>query len=110
MHKVADVRVLVVGRRLFAVRIDSDLLDWRKGYSALAYSVVDLPDQIGRSLLAYLEHYALVSGSFDLAVDAAGEYWWLELNPNGQWGWLEEKTGLGMAAAFADLLTRGDTA
>lgn len=108
--KVADVRVLVVGRRLFAVRIDSDLLDWRKDYSALAYSVVDLPDQISRALLAYLEHYALVSGSFDLAVDAAGEHWWLELNPNGQWGWLEEKTGLGMSAAFADLLTQGDTA
>ncbi|MFI1257118.1 hypothetical protein ACH4U6_25520 [Streptomyces netropsis] len=26
----------------------------------------------------------------------------------GQWGWLEENTGLKMAAAFADLLTRGD--
>ncbi len=37
-----------------------------------------------------------------LGWDAAG------VNPNGQWGWLEEKTGLPMAAAFADLLAQGD--
>lgn len=108
VDKVADVRVLVVGRQVFAVRIDSGLLDWRKDYSALSYTVVDLPDHVDRALLAYLDHFRLASGSFDLAVDRAGDYWWLELNPNGQWGWLEEHTGLKMSAAFADLLTRGD--
>ncbi|MFD8545114.1 ATP-grasp ribosomal peptide maturase [Streptomyces sp. NPDC059649] len=110
VDKVADVRVLVVGGRAFPVRIDSDLLDWRKDYSALTYSVVGLPDHVEAALLAYLDHFGLVSGSFDLAVDRAGDHWWLELNPNGQWGWLEEKTGLEMSAAFADLLTRGEPA
>ncbi|TVL90049.1 hypothetical protein CD790_24595 [Streptomyces sp. SAJ15] len=107
VDKAADVRVLVVGRRAFAVRIDSDLLDWRKDYSALSYTVVDLPDNVNKALLGFLDHLGLVSGSFDLAVDRAGDYWWLELNPNGQWGWLEDKTGLEMSAAFADLL-QGD--
>ncbi|MEU6480582.1 ATP-grasp ribosomal peptide maturase [Streptomyces sp. NPDC047017] len=108
--KVADVRVLVVGRRLFAVRIDSGLLDWRRDYSAARYSVVDLPGQVSKALLGCLDHYELVSGSFDLALDEYGAYWWLELNPNGQWGWLEENTGLEMSAAFADLLTEGHAA
>jgi ATP-grasp ribosomal peptide maturase len=109
VDKVADIRVLVVGRRVFAVRIDSGLLDWRKDYSALSYTAVDLPDRVSKALVSCLDHFGLVSGSFDLAVDSADKYWWLELNPNGQWGWLEEKTGLRMSAAFADLLTRGDT-
>ncbi|NUK22103.1 ATP-grasp ribosomal peptide maturase [Streptomyces lunaelactis] len=109
VDKVADLRVLVVGRQVFAVRIDSSLLDWRKDYSALSYTVLDLPDRVDKALLAYLDHFGLVSGSFDLAVDRAGDYWWLELNPNGQWGWLEENTGLKMTAAFADLLTQGDS-
>ncbi|MFE6053954.1 ATP-grasp ribosomal peptide maturase [Kitasatospora sp. NPDC056446] len=109
VDKAADVRVLVVGRRTFAVGIGSDLLDWRRDYSALSYSVVELPDQLTKMLHAFLEHYGLVSGSFDLAVDRAGNYWWLELNPNGQWAWLEDETGLDMSAAFADLLTRGET-
>ncbi|MER8101656.1 ATP-grasp ribosomal peptide maturase [Kitasatospora sp. NPDC094016] len=110
IDKIADVRVLVVGRRTFAVRIDSGLLDWRRDYSALSYSVVDLPDRLNKMLHAFVAYVGLVSGSFDLAVDRAGEYWWLELNPNGQWAWLEGATGLEMAAAFADLLTRGETA
>ncbi|MEU0811145.1 ATP-grasp ribosomal peptide maturase [Streptomyces sp. NPDC005970] len=109
VDKVADLRVLVVGRRSFAVRIDSGLLDWRKDYSALSYSAAELPDRLEKALFAYLDHFGLASGSFDLALDREGEPHWLELNPNGQWGWLEEKTGLPMAAAFADLLAQGDT-
>ncbi|WP_225101867.1 ATP-grasp ribosomal peptide maturase [Streptomyces sp. CoH27] len=109
VDKVADLRVLIVGRHTFAVRIDSELLDWRKDYSALAYTVEHLPDRVDKALHAYLDLLELVSGSFDLAVDRAGDYWWLELNPNGQWGWLETETGLPMSAAFADLLMRGDS-
>ncbi|PJN34222.1 hypothetical protein CG717_06880 [Streptomyces sp. CB02613] len=107
VDKVADLRVLVVGRVVFAVRIESGMLDWRKDYSALSYRVVNLPARMENALLAYLDHFGLASGSFDFAVDEAGGLWWLELNPNGQWGWLEESTGLAMSAAFAELLTQG---
>ncbi|MFE6099732.1 ATP-grasp ribosomal peptide maturase [Streptomyces laurentii] len=108
VDKVADLRVLLVGRQVFAVRITSGLLDWRKDYSALSYDVVDLPGAIEKALLAYLDHYGLASGSFDFAEDQQGDLWWLELNPNGQWGWLEPHTGLPMSTAFAALLT-GET-
>ncbi|CAL9361566.1 hypothetical protein SUDANB120_00675 [Streptomyces sp. enrichment culture] len=104
VDKAADLRVLIVGRQVFAVRITSDLLDWRKDYSALSYDVVDLPAEVEGALLAYLDHHGLVSGSFDLAVDQRGDPWWLELNPNGQWGWLEPHTALPMSATFAALL------
>ena len=108
VEKVADLRVLIVGRRVFAVRIDSGLLDWRTDYEALSYSVVCLPERLEKVLLAFLDHFGLVSGSFDLALDGKGDFHWLELNPNGQWGWLEEKTGLEMSAAIADLLIQGE--
>ncbi|MBC3982857.1 ATP-grasp ribosomal peptide maturase [Streptomyces sp. AC536] len=108
VDKQADVRVLVVGRRVFAVRIDSDLLDWRRDYSALSYRVIDLPVTLSEALLAYLEHFGLPSGSFDMALGRDGAFHWLELNPNGQWGFLEEGTGLDMAGAFADLLVQGE--
>jgi ATP-grasp ribosomal peptide maturase len=107
VDKVADLRVVVVGSKVFAVRIDSDLLDWRKDYGALTYSVVDLPDRLERALIAVLGYFGLASGSFDLAVDRQGEPHWLELNPNGQWGWLEDETELKLTAAFADLLEQG---
>ncbi|MCX5194436.1 ATP-grasp ribosomal peptide maturase [Streptomyces sp. NBC_00249] len=109
VDKVCDVRVLIVGRRVFAVRIESDLLDWRRDYSALTYSAVTLPTSLEAALLAFLDAFGLASGSFDLAVDRDGAHWLLELNPNGQWGWLAEQTELPMAAAFADLLAQGGT-
>ncbi|MFD7976688.1 ATP-grasp ribosomal peptide maturase [Streptomyces sp. NPDC059071] len=109
VDKVADLRVLIVGRQVFAVRINSGLLDWRKDYSVLSYSVVDLPGAIEKALLTYLDHYGLRSGSFDFAEDHRGDLWWLEINPNGQWGWLEPRTGLQMSAAFAALLAGEST-
>jgi hypothetical protein len=109
VDKVADLRVVVVGSQVFTVRIDSGLLDWRTDYSALTYTPVSLPADVERALLAHLRHFGLVSGSFDLCVTRDGGLRWLELNPNGQWGWIEEETGLPIAAAFADLLEQGAT-
>lgn len=105
--KVADLRVVVAGDQVFPVRIDSSLLDWRTDYDALTYRVVALPHGMDKVLITYLEHFGLTSGSFDLAVGRDGRLHWLELNPNGQWGWLEDKTGLPITAAFADLLEQG---
>ena len=56
-----------------------------------------LPDRVAEGLHAYLDRLDLISGSFDLAVDRAGDYWWLET-----------ETGLAMSSAFADLLAQGD--
>ncbi|MBH1935543.1 hypothetical protein I5Q34_14895 [Streptomyces sp. AV19] len=95
------------GENTFAIRIDSDLLDWREDYDVLFYSVIDLPSRLEKALTAYLGHFEPASGSFDLCIDRQGDFHWLELNPNGQWGWLEEQTGLELSAAFADLLMRG---
>lgn len=104
--KTGDVRVTVIGDRVFCVRIDSDLLDWRTDYSHLTYTVVQPPPGIEQALHSYLRHFGLVFGAFDFAVDRAQRWWFLECNPSGQWYWLESETGLPMRAALADLLER----
>ncbi|SBT90471.1 ATP-grasp ribosomal peptide maturase, SAV_5884 family [Streptomyces sp. DI166] len=106
IEKTADVRVTVIGDRVFPVRIDSGLLDWRTDYSRLHYSVVTPPPGIAEALHAYLAHFGLVFGAFDFAIDRQGQWWFLECNPSGQWYWLEPETGLPMLAATADLLER----
>jgi ATP-grasp ribosomal peptide maturase len=108
VDKVADLRVVVIGNQVFAVRIDSDMLDWRRDYSVLKHSVAELPDGMGKALVSYLARFGLVAGSFDLCIDRDGNLHWLELNPNGQWGWLEDETGLPLAATHAELLARGE--
>ncbi|MBG0853819.1 ATP-grasp ribosomal peptide maturase [Streptomyces spinoverrucosus] len=106
VEKTADVRVTVIGDQVFAVRIDSDLLDWRTDYSRLRYSIATPPPGVAEALHAYLSHFGLVFGAFDFAVDRQGRWWFLECNPSGQWYWLEPETGLPMLAAMADLLER----
>ncbi|ADI10701.1 hypothetical protein SBI_07581 [Streptomyces bingchenggensis BCW-1] len=106
VEKVADIRVTVIGERVFCVRIDSGLLDWRMDYAQLTYTVAQPPEAITEALFAYLAHFRLVFGAFDFAVDRQGRWWFLECNPSGQWAWLEPETGLPMVAAMADLLER----
>lgn len=108
VDKHADVRVTVIGDRVFGVRIDSGLLDWRTDYDRLRYSVIEPPPPVRAALFAYLKRFRLVFGAFDFAMDADGQWWFLECNPSGQWAWLEPETGLPMIAAMADLLERGE--
>ncbi|MFB4426895.1 ATP-grasp ribosomal peptide maturase [Streptomyces sp. QL37] len=107
VDKIADVRVTVIGSRVFCVRIDSGLLDWRTDYDRLSYSVVEPPPGIREALHAYLSQFWLAFGAFDFAIDRYGAWWFLECNPSGQWAWLQEETGLPMVAAMADLLEKG---
>lgn len=106
VDKAADARVTVIGDHVFAVRIDSDLLDWRTDYSRLTYTPVEPPPGLTAVLYRYLTHFRLVFGCFDFAIGRDGQWWFLECNPSGQWAWLEPETGLPMVAAMADLLER----
>lgn len=106
VHKTADIRVTVIGPRVFCVRIDSDLLDWRTDYSRLAYTPVEAPPAVESALHRYLHHFGLVFGAFDFCVDRDGRWWFLECNPSGQWYWLQTETGLPLLTALADLLER----
>ncbi|MBL3670576.1 ATP-grasp ribosomal peptide maturase [Streptomyces sp. M2CJ-2] len=78
IDKTGDVRVTVIGDRGFCVRIDSDLLDWRTDYTRLHYRVVQPPPGVPEALRAYLDHFRLVFGAFDFAVDRQGRWWFLE--------------------------------
>ncbi|MEU7165496.1 ATP-grasp ribosomal peptide maturase [Streptomyces morookaense] len=107
VDKAADARVTVMGNRIFAVRIDSNLLDWRTDYSTHTYTPVAPPPDVERAIFAYLRHFGLVFGAFDFALSHRGEWTFIECNPSGQWAWMEPPTGLPMTVALADLLERG---
>ncbi|MEU4223594.1 ATP-grasp ribosomal peptide maturase [Nonomuraea sp. NPDC026600] len=103
VDKTADLRVTVVGDDLFCVRIDSDLLDWRQDYNRLSYTVVEAPPGLAEKCVTFLETLELRFGAFDFALSQDGPVF-LECNPNGQWGWIEDETGVSISAAIADLL------
>ena len=48
-------------------------------------------------------------GRFDF-IRKDGELWFLELNPNGQWAWLDEKNEHGLVSMVADAIKAEDRA
>jgi glutathione synthase/RimK-type ligase-like ATP-grasp enzyme len=104
-----DVRVTVVGQRpLAAVHQAPDRLsaplDWRRGDPG-KWVPYDLPTDVGSMCVRLVELFDLRFGGIDLAVDDHGRHWFLELNPNGEWGWLQH-ANLPIAQALADELLR----
>lgn len=108
--KVLDLRVTVVGRKVFAVAIHSQdeeetRVDWRQGSSiSLEHTVFDLPDALRVQCADLVAQLGLRFGAIDLVKDSAGNFWFLEINPNGQWAWIENRTGLPIASAIVDEL------
>ncbi len=106
VEKVADIRVTVVGEKVFAIRIDSGLLDWRADYDTLTYTLVPCPPALESSIRRYMRSYGLMFAAFDFALTPNGDWVFLECNPNGQWAWIPEQEPV-VADALADLLERG---
>jgi ATP-grasp ribosomal peptide maturase len=112
--KAYDVRVTAVDDVLFAVAVRSDSaaghLDWRRDYESLSYEVLDVPADVADAIGVLMWRLELRFGALDFAVTTTGEWLFYEINPNGQWGWVEDATGLPIADAIADaLITTGET-
>lgn len=111
--KQYEVRLTVVGERLFAARIDAGSeaarLDWRTDYASLKFTPIDVPDDVAAGVRALMAALRLRFGALDFVVDPSDVWWFLEINPNGQWGWVEDATGQPIADAIAADL-QGDPA
>lgn len=109
--KSHEVRLTVVGEELFAAEIhagsDAARVDWRSDYDALTYDVCQVPDDVRAGVLGWLEHFRLNFGAFDFAVTPTGDWVMFECNPSGEWSWIQNRTGLPIAAHLADLLIGG---
>jgi glutathione synthase/RimK-type ligase-like ATP-grasp enzyme len=113
VEKACDLRVTVVGERLFACRIDSQdnelgAVDWRRaGVGAVLVRPYELdPDTAGKCL-ALVRRLDLDLAGLDLIVTPEGETVFLEVNATGQWLWVQEATGMPIAAAIVDQLVDG---
>ncbi|MFD3481742.1 ATP-grasp ribosomal peptide maturase [Streptomyces sp. NPDC058665] len=108
--KTTDVRVTVVGRKVFAQQVAAPdgALDWRRGdWDELVHAPIGVPPRIEAALHSYLASFGLRFGCFDFALTGDGDdpaHWTaIECNPNGQWGWLPDAPAI--TAAFADILS-----
>ena len=68
------------------------------------YQRVETPVEVAGPVRRLLAALRLRFAAIDFAVDADGRWWFLEVNSNGQWLWIEQATGMPIAAAIAAAL------
>jgi hypothetical protein len=103
-----DLRITVVGGQVMAAIAGESTaeLDWRLDPER-EWRPFDLPEADAGRCRKLVAELGLRFGGIDLAQDDAGELWFLEINPNGEWGWLSEGAGLPIVAALCEELTGG---
>lgn len=100
-----DVRVTIIDDRCMAAEHDpapGAPLDWRLEDGSTWISV-ELPADDAKRCAALVRELGLRYGAVDLVRDASGALWFLEINANGEWGWLHG-AGVSVVEALCDAL------
>lgn len=113
IEKQFDVRTVLMGKHIysFALRTPRNSLDWRfdAAIRNLAVEAIATPDEVLKGLLTFAEASGLSFGSADFAVDRNGKWWFLEINEEGQFLWLEEYSPeAALLQKFCAFLTAGE--
>lgn len=100
-----DVRLTIIGHEVFGavMRTPPDIADCRLVLDS-SYEVWPVPSQTESQLHDMMARLGLVFGTIDLKIAADGEPCFLEVNPQGQFAYVEIETGMPLMHAFARFL------
>lgn len=105
-----DLRVTIVGRDVFAAKLlfksGSHPVDSR--VERVPVEPVELPKKLIERLLDLVKYYGLVYAAIDLRYSEQEGYTFFEINPEGQFLWIEIETGLPISAAIGNILIGPD--
>jgi glutathione synthase/RimK-type ligase-like ATP-grasp enzyme len=92
--KNLDVRMVLMGTAVYSYALSNPKgsLDWRQdvGQGLITVESIATPAEVESAVLAFAGKAGISFGSFDFAVDATGAWWFLEVNEEGQFLWLDE--------------------
>ena len=99
-----DIRVTAIGDLVFAAENSSPQhIDGR--LTNAPYQAHLLPTWLSNRLSRLVSSLSLNFGAMDLIYDlSSGKYWFIELNSNGQWAFIEEDTSLPLCFAVRNFL------
>ncbi len=111
LNKKLELRVTIVGDKIFAFSIDSQRvanaqIDWRKEGASMVneWKPFDLPKSIEKKLLACMDEFKLNYGAIDLILTPDDEYYFLEVNAAGEYFWLDELCNYEISKQIAAVL------
>lgn len=107
-----DLRITIIGDKLFPAEIDAGQtsypVDMRMVIGETEVKPVKLPIRLEKALLKLQRRLGLSYGAIDMRRTPDDEYIFFEVNPAGQWLFVEERTGLPISQAMADYLAKSE--
>lgn len=101
-----DLRVTIIGTSIFCSAVGTNKsnypIDYRMELDDLNVKQFELPSEISKKLLKLMSRLGLRYGAIDLRVTPDNEIYFLEVNPSGQWLFMENRTGQKITNAFCD--------
>lgn len=93
IDKSLEIRVFYLDGKCYALGMllcssEDRVIDFRTAVKELRYCRYQLPEHIADSLIQLMNRLKLHTGSIDMIVDTNDEYYFLEVNPTGQLGWV----------------------
>ena len=111
INKSYELRITYFGDHYIAIKIDSQIhpkgiMDWRYVPThELVLEKITLPDKIDQSCRKLMQYFGVIFGCFDFIVTPDNEYYFLEINEQGQFLWIEEvNSEIKMLDAFTNFL------
>lgn len=111
MHKNENVYFKIFGNgEYFVCKIESQLsekskIDFRRyDFANTPYLTIDAPEDITRKVTLFMQKMKLNYGALDFIVDSSNNWYFLEVNPVGQYGWIEHLTGLQITSSILRFL------
>ncbi|RQR79163.1 hypothetical protein DIE11_17345 [Burkholderia sp. Bp9012] len=111
LSKRFEVRATFFGKTAYCVTIDSQkdahaVDDWRSAMNMKGLlSPMSLPEDVYMKCVAFMECMGIQMGCFDFVVSEDGIYYFLEVNQQGQFLWVEEACPeLQMLEAFTQFM------
>ena len=111
LPKSLEIRATVVGQQIMSAAVDSQVSarathDWRRdGLSMIRdWQPYQLPNDVEQKLLSLMDYFSLNYGAIDIILTPDGKHVFLELNPCGEFFWLEDSPGLPISEAIAEIL------
>jgi hypothetical protein len=107
-----DLRVTIIGNQIFPVSITKNgkaiIGDWRKSNKDnLDYIPIELPEAIYEKIMNFMQKLGLTFGGVDFAL-VGDDYYFIEINPTGEWGWLNSNDDIRIDMAIVDYMTGGE--
>ncbi len=95
VEKQYELRVTVIGKEIFAAKINSQddirtQVDSRDLSASIDYQSIELPLKIKQQCFDFVASYQLNFSALDFIVTPQNEYVFLENNPNGQFLYIEQ--------------------